>query len=269
MAQRKVTSSVKSARRSLPIRFLARLGFAVNGLLHAIIGVVAITIAVRGGGAKADQSGALAQLAETPGGGLLLWVVTIGLAALGTWLIVGAFLDNNGSRAARRRHRLIEGAKGLAYLFVAATALIFALGGSTNSSKDARSITATLLAAPGGVVLVVVLAILVCVIGGYFIRKGVRREFRSDIRVPRGSAGRVIVALGVFGYVAKGVALFVLGVLLGIAALTSDSAKSSGLDGALTTLATLPYGKVILVVIGFGFIAYGVYCVVRSRVAKL
>jgi hypothetical protein len=269
MAQRSVTNSVKSARRSRPVRFLARLGFAVNGLLHAIIGALAITIAVAGGGRKADQSGALAQLAESPGGGILLWVVTIGLAALGLWLIVGAFLDHQGSRTARSRHRLIEVAKGLAYLFVAATALIFALGGSTNSSKDARSITATLLAAPGGVALVVLLAVLICVVGVYFIRKGVRREFRSDIRVPRGPAGRVIVALGVFGYAAKGVALFVLGILLAVAAVTVDSAESSGLDGALTALATLPFGKVILFVIGLGFIAYGVYCVIRARVAKL
>ncbi|MDT5193584.1 MAG: hypothetical protein QOH20_338, partial [Mycobacterium sp.] len=54
------------AQNSVFERF-ARGGYVVSGLLHLIIGYLAIRIAL-GGGGTADQSGALAALAAKPGG---------------------------------------------------------------------------------------------------------------------------------------------------------------------------------------------------------
>jgi hypothetical protein len=34
-------------------------------------------------------------------------------------------------------------------------------------------------------------------------------------------------------------------------------------------LSELPLGKVILILIGLGFVAYGVYCFIRARLARL
>jgi len=78
-----------------------------------------------------------------------------------------------------------------------------------------------------------------------------------------------VVTLGVVGYVAKGIALFAVGVLFVVAAFTFDPEKASGLDGALKSLADLPFGIVILVAVGIGLIAYGLFLVARSRLARL
>ncbi|MBC7590494.1 MAG: DUF1206 domain-containing protein, partial [Salinibacterium sp.] len=40
-------------------------------------------------------------------------------------------------------------------------------------------------------------------------------------------------------------------------------------DGGLKTLATLPFGTVILVIVGLGLIAYALYSFVRARYAHL
>jgi hypothetical protein len=56
---------------------------------------------------------------------------------------------------------------------------------------------------------------------------------------------------------------------MAVAAFTLDPSKSTGLDGALKALATLPLGAVILVVIGIGLVAYGVYCFARAWRARL
>jgi hypothetical protein len=69
--------------------------------------------------------------------------------------------------------------------------------------------------------------------------------------------------------VAKGIALFVVGVLFVVAAVTADPEKASGLDGALKSLIDLPFGKVILVAVGVGLIAYGLFCGARARWARL
>ena len=260
--------AVRETWRSRPAQYLARAGFATNGLVHALIGMLAIRVAF-GTGGQADQGGALRQIARSPGGAVSLWVVTIALAALGLWLIVGAFVLRRRDPKNSVRHRVVEGGKGVAYLVLAATALTSAMGGQADSERDVGAMSAALIAAPGGMLVLLAIAALVIVVGGYFIAKGLRRKFIDDIRLPKDPLGKVVVAIGVFGYVAKGVALAVMGVLLGIAAVKADPSQASGLDGSLRVLSQLPLGQVILVLIGLGFIAYGVYCFVRARLAKL
>jgi hypothetical protein len=69
--------------------------------------------------------------------------------------------------------------------------------------------------------------------------------------------------------VAKGIALGAVGVLFVVAAATVNPEGADGLDGALRALASLPLGVVILVLVGAGFIAYGVYSFVRARFAHM
>lgn len=261
--------AAQSTRRSRPLRFLVRLGFAVNGLLHALIGIIAISVAVGAGGGEADQSGALSAVAATPGGQFILWVVFVGLAALGLWLIISAFLIGPSDPKKRVLHYLSEIGKGVVYLAVSVTAFTFASGGSSNSAQSATQLSATLLATPGGVFLVVLIGLLIIGIGIYFVVKGASRRFTRDLSLPPGQAGTATVALGVFGYVAKGIVLVVVGILLLVAAATVDPSKSTGLDGGLKALVTLPFGPVILVVIGIGLIAYALYSFVRARYAHL
>lgn len=75
--------------------------------------------------------------------------------------------------------------------------------------------------------------------------------------------------IGTAGYVAKGVAIVVVAGFLAGAAVTSDPSKAEGLDGALTSLTQLPFGKALLVVVALGLVLFGLYCFVRARFAKL
>ncbi|TFC44367.1 DUF1206 domain-containing protein [Cryobacterium shii] len=258
----------RTAKRSDSLQILARLGFAVNGLLHLLIAGLAIAIAV-GGGGTADQSGAFGQLAASPGGVFVLWAVVVGLFALGLWLLLGAFLIQGADPKRKWSHRVVETSKATVYLVLAGTAATFALGGTTNSAGSTRDTSARLMSAPGGVFVLLAVALVVLAIGGYFVRKGALKKFTADISVPSGPAGSAIIALGMVGYIAKGIALGVMAVLIGVAALTLDPSKSTGLDGALKSLAALPSGEIILTAIAIGLIAYGAYCFGRAWRARL
>jgi polyferredoxin len=59
------------------------------------------------------------------------------------------------------------------------------------------------------------------------------------------------------------------GILLIVATFTSDPAKASGLDGAVKTLGTAPFGKVLLILAAAGFAAFGFYSFARSRYCRL
>lgn len=245
----------------------ARVGYAVNGLLHILIGGIALGVAF-GSNGEADQGGALAAVAAAPFGAALLWVLVVGLWGLGLFQVLEAVIIR-GSDTEAWAGRAKEGGKGVAYLAIGATAFTYARGGGSDSSARSQSLTAQLLASPGGVALVLVLAAGVIAIGVYFIVKGAKKRFLSDITPPPPPAGRATTVLGAVGYAAKGVAIMVVGILFAVAAFSSDATEASGLDGALGALAALPFGVVILCAIALGLIAYGVYCFVRARYARL
>ncbi len=261
-------SAARDASSSAGFRAVARLGYAVNGLLHVLIGGLAIGVAVGAGGQSADQSGALSQLAATPGGIVVLWAVVVGLLALALWEFVnGVLIPRGDDRKASKRVGAVG--KATAYAAVAITALTFARGASTSSSQSSTSFSAALLSAPGGVVLLVIVGLAVVGIGGFFVVKGARGTFVRDIRVPGGSVGTATRALGQIGYIAKGIALAVVGILFVVGAVTFNPGEATGLDGALKALAALPFGTVILIAVGVGLIAYGLYGGMRARLAKL
>jgi hypothetical protein len=194
--------------------------------------------------------------------------VAIGLCALGLFQVLEAILVRGTDKEAWA-DRAKEGGKGIAYLAIGGSAAGYAMGGSSDSSGQSQGLSSKLLAEPGGVFLLIVVALAIAGIGVYFIVKGVRKKFLSDIVEPQGPVTTGIVVLGVGGYVAKGIALVVVGALFGVAAITADPSAATGLDGALKSLVALPFGVAILSVVAIGLIFYGVYCFARAKYAQL
>lgn len=251
---------------SAAIHAAARAGYLVNGVLHLLIGFIAIGIAF-GSGGEADAGGAMSQVAATPGGSAVLWALLVGLWGLAAFylleaaLVTGTDKDSWGDRAK-------AAGKAGAYAAVGATALSFVVGQS-GSGDQAKSFSAQLLSTPGGVFVLLAVSGVTLGIGGYFVVKGVTKKFLSDLSVPSGVSGTVTVVIGTVGYIAKGIAIAIVGLLFGWAALSSDPSNAGGLDGALKSLAGLPLGIVALTTVAIGLVSYGVYCFVRAARARL
>ena len=60
----------------------ARLGYVVSGVIHLLVGLLAVRLASGDNSSDADQSGALAALAASPLGMVLLATTATGLALL-------------------------------------------------------------------------------------------------------------------------------------------------------------------------------------------
>ena len=258
-----VRSGASTLQRNPVLRAFARAGYAVNGLIHILIGAIAISVAF-GDEGEADQGGALAQIATYPFGVVILWVLVVGLVSLGLFQLVEAALVR-GTDKDDWAERGKEAAKGVAYLAIGGSASAYALGGSPNSAEQSRDLSEFLITTPGGLFLLIAVGVVAMAVGAYFVVKGARKKFLRDLALPGGWWTRAATTLGIAGYVAKGIAVFVVGVLFVVAAVTVDASEATGLDGALKSLAELPFGGVVLIVIGVGLIAYGVYCFVRAR----
>ena len=248
----------------------ARAGYVAAGLLHIMIGVIALRVAT-GGSGSADQSGAVAALAGSPGGTVLLWACFLGCAALAVFLFSEIFFGaTQRSDRDRLKHRVKMGGQAVVYGAIGAVFGTYALGGTSDSSGSTQSLSARLMAHPAGTVLLIVVGLGLVVAGAFFVHRGVTRSFRENLkRLPPGTAGRAVLWLGTAGYAAKGVALAVLGVLVVVATVRSDPEQSSGLDGALKALQEQPFGAWILGAVALGLICYGVFMVVRARYQRM
>src|SRR5665811_1843933 len=96
--------------------------------------------------------------------------------------------------------------------------------------------------------------------------RGWTKKFLRDLAE---NPGILATRAGVVGYVAKGVALAVVGGLFVSAAVQNSSSKATGLDGALRSLRQQAVGPWLLTAVALGIAAYGVYSFARSRHARV
>jgi hypothetical protein len=247
-------------------RAVARAGYAVAGIVHVLIGILAISVGVHAAHARVDQTGALRSVAEVPGGIVLLAPMIVGLLALAVWQILWSITLEQRDERQRWHARLVAWGQAVGPLFLAVVAISVIVGARTGDTG--RTVTARLLQLPGGVVLIAAVGVGVFAGGVWFVVKGVSRRFQRDLR-PEGRFRGVVETVGVIGHVAKGIALAVLGVLVVIAGVTADPDQAEGLDAAFQALARVPFGEVLVVLIGVGFISYGIYSGFRARFARL
>lgn len=240
----------------------ARLGYATSGVVHLLIGWLALQVAFGGGSGSADQSGALQKLADNGLGRVVLWLAVIGFLGLAIWQLTEVIVGRG-----EVSDRVKAGAKAVVYLVLAFSAFTYAKGSSgSSSSQQSVDFTAKLMSAPAGRFLVGAVGLAVIGVGGYHVYKGWKKKFLQDLEE---HPGQWAVRAGQFGYIAKGVALALVGVLFVLAAVHTQADEATGLDGALRTLGSAPFGVVLLTIVALGFVSYAVYSFARARYAKV
>lgn len=261
-------STARQASDHPALETAARVGYAVSGLLHLLIGWIALQIAwgAGGSGKNADQSGALQSLAGNGAGMLALWIGVIGFLGLGLWQLADAAVGHPGSDKDAWMGRVKAFSKAVVYLVLAWTTFNFARGKASDSKDQTVDFTTSLMSKPGGEWLVGIVGLVVIGVGAYHVWKGATEGFLRDLEKDPGTWA---VRAGVVGYIAKGVALAVVGVLFVLAALHANPKEAKGLDGALRTLKDQPFGPGLLTAVALGIAAYGVYSFSRARHARV
>ena len=156
------------------------------------------------------------------------------------------------------------------YAALGVSAALVALGSGSSSSQSQKQATSGVLAWPAGRVIVVVAGLIIIGIGVAHVVKGVKKSFVEEIDTSSMSpvAREGVARLGQIGYIAKGLALGVVGGLLSYATLTFDRQKR-GLDGAMQTILAQPFGRFLLTAAALGFVAFGVFAILQSRYRRM
>jgi hypothetical protein len=263
----------EQAGDSASLELVARAGLIAYGVVHLLIGWLAMQMAWSVSDSKsADISGALKTLADQPLGKILLCLVAVGLVALALWQASEAIWRyRNRAGAERVRKQLTSAATAVIYAALGVSAASVALGSGSSSSQSQKRATSGVLAWPAGRVIVVVAGLTIIGVGVSHVVKGVKKSFAEEIDTSSMSpvARTGVARLGQIGYIAKGVALGLVGGLLTYATLTFDRQKAQGLDGALQTIVAQPFGRFLLTAVALGFVAFGVFAILQSRYRRM
>jgi Domain of Unknown Function (DUF1206) len=254
---------------------VGRLGLVGQGVVAAIVGFLAIRIAMGEKDEAATSQGAVAWVAQQPFGKFLLVALTVGLFALAAWRLLCVLMGDPVEGSAPK-DRVKYAALGVVYTALALTTLVITLDnwtGSGDTAGDTQSgdegsqkAASTLFDWPAGRWLVGILGAAVIGYAAYnFHKQVIKKKFAE--RLDAGESSWV-VRLGLIGYTAKSLVLGVIGYFLIQAAIAFESKTAKGPSGALIELSNEGWGRALLWVIAVGLFAFGIYCIAEAKYRK-
>ena len=261
-AARTERAARSAARSAAPgVEMLARLGFAAKGVVYIMVGLIAASSALDGGGRTAGSSGALASLADSAWGRLALGLIAVGLAGYVVWRTVSASLNPEHDKAGRRA---FYAGTAVVYAGLALEAARLAMGRVGGGDDDAAHWSAELMGQPFGQLLVALVGIAVLVYGVQQIWHGWRVDLdeRLDLGAMSRSGRTWTIRLGRAGLAARGLVFALIGGFFLVAAIQSDPSEARGVGGALQMMREVPG---LLGIVALGLVAYGLYQLVRAR----
>lgn len=267
-------AAAHDASHSKWIKHLARLGYAAKGVVYAVIGGLALQLALGNGGATTDTKGAVQYLASSPLGKILLWPLALGLLGFVIWRFVQAVMDVDGAGTGKKGmvKRVAHGISGVLYaILLVATLRVLLGGGSSGGGSSAEDWTGKLMSAPFGQALVAVVGLVILGYGVKEAYRGFKKKFVRKLALD-GIAARKskwVCEVSRYGLIARGFVFGVMGVFLLQAAISANPQEASGLGEALSRLASQPFGTILLAVVALGLVAYAAYALVEARYRRL
>ena len=256
------------------VETFGRIGHVAKGVVYFVVGLLAFKLSIGGAGGEAGGSkNALREIGQQPFGQIMLWAMAIGLFAYTIWRVVEAVQDpeNNGSDAKGIVKRVAYFISGISYALLGVYALSLVLPSMQSSSGDR---TGPLLESTWGRVILGVIAACVLGHGMYQIVKGVKAKFMSKYNLADMSekVRTALYHIGRVGLITRGIAILIIGFFFARSAYAgTNGGETPGMGDALSAIASAPFGKILIGVVGFGLMAYAIhmFAVAKYRAFKV
>jgi hypothetical protein len=250
-----------------------RAGFVTRGGTYAVIGGLAVALAVGAGsdGTSPNQQGALALLAEAPAGRVVLVIAAVGLLAYALWKLgLGVMArgpEGRGGRSLKARvGNLGAGVIYLAFFAIAVQVLV----GAAGRQAGERGETAGVLGWPGGQFFVGLGGAILIVVSLFQCYEALRGQFLDDNKSQQMGTWerRIFVAIGAAGLIARAIVFALVGYFLCRTAI-NFKASGVGLDGTLREVHGQPGGNLMLAFVAFGLEAFALFSFFEARYQRL
>lgn len=252
---------------------LARAGLVARSLLYFLVGILALQVARGQKGEDPDNHGALATLVRQPLGKFVLAGVAVGFLGYAAWRLADAVFDTDGEGTdlSGWAKRAADAARGLLYLGFFITAVRLITGSSGDDQTKESDLTATVLRAPLGRVLVALVGLAIIAGGLWNGWRAVSRKYRKKLRTwqMHDATRKAVTVVASIGMAARMVVFLLIGTFLVRAAQRYDPNEAVGVDGALRRLADRPYGPGLLALVAAGLFTFGLYSLVEARYRRI
>jgi Domain of Unknown Function (DUF1206) len=273
------SASARSAKRSIDessvYRALVRIGFVSRGVTYAVIGGLALALALGAGtdNTAPDQQGALSLIARSAIGRVALIVIAAGLLAYALWKLEQGIFSRGPEGAGGRdmKDRIVNIAGGVVYVGFFLVAIRTVTGSGGNSSSAPQHAAAGVLGWPGGSLLVglggfafiaIMIVQIYIAISGQFLKNLKTNEMDPERRALLATLGRV-------GQIVRALVFGLVGYFLIRTALAYDPRKAVGVDGALAHLHSEPYGSWLVGAVAVGLLIFAAYSLFEARYRRL
>jgi len=259
-------SLLRRLRGSSALKMAARGGLVGRGVFYLLLAALAASLLLGPPrpGRQANANGALAEVATSLAGVLLLAGAAVGFAAFGLVRLAGACSDDREGRL----RRLSTAGQGVVYLGFAVVTVSFLLGRhATGSEQQQRRTAGAVLGLPGGRVLVVAAGLVMLAVCCWQLTVAVRGHFEDTLHTEqmRPALRRLTRLTARIGIPARALAFAPVGVFLIIAGARSDPHEAKGLDALLLELSRTGWGRVAVVLVAAGFLTFAVYSFLEAR----
>ena len=251
------------------LRWVGHGGYVAEGVVYVLIGAFALVAALEPSQPDGPM-GAFAKLAAAPFGHAMLVLLALGLTAFVLWQGALGILDPEHRRDRRTIKRravrvgyLLNGA--LHGVLVGEAAwLLLGFGVTPDAGRSQAVWTGRAMALPLGRWVIAASGVGIALFGVFQLYRAVSRNKTKRVDLTHTRLRGVIITLGIFGFLARGVLFGLIGVLLIDAARRYDTAYATGIAGALSALRRQEYGHWQLGTVAVGLISYGIFQVIKE-----
>lgn len=270
-----VLHHVKNPKKSW-LQTYARIGLAAKGVVHCLVGGLALMAAFGMGGQQGDSQDALRFLYDKPLGVIMLIILAIGLVGYAVWRFIQAIKDpdQNGTDKKGLVTRIGFGFSGIVYVGFSFFIVKMLLNGGNSGGGGGgqQEAIAEVLSKPFGQIVIFIVGAIVIIRGLYHVYRGWSGKFKKHIYDGgmNQKARQFFDRAGKLGYSARGIVWALIGFFIIQAALKADPSEAEGTSGVFEFLESTG-GSILLGVIALSFFCYGLFMFVKAkyRVVKI
>ena len=246
--------------KSEKVAWLARLGYAVRGLVYVLLGWLALTATGRDK-AREGTSGMLGYLQDVPGGTAILWICAAGLFGYALYKAIAALFDTEhfGADGKEAMKRAVYFVSAVVYSALAWTALRLAMGSRETASDNTRQMAESTLTFDLGAIALGLAGIALIIGAGVQAKQAATDGFMQHISA---NAPEATVWLGRAGLAARSVVFLLMGISLVRSAWLEDSGEAHSLGQSLMDLREM---GAIYTLVAIGLILFGLFSLVSAR----
>lgn len=245
----------------------ARAGYAARGLIYSVIGYFAALAAI-GAGAPMGSQQALDELLGSSAGGVLAYVLIVGLVFYAIWRLIQAGFDTDQHGTSLKGLAIRAGLLASAAVYAMLAVYAFSLRHG-RSQADGGGFAESLAGFVGNRWAALALAVIFAAVGFAHVVKAVRERYSRYIEAgPR--AMRFIHPVAKSGLIARGAVFLVVALLFAIRAWRAGAGgQAPNSRTALEYIQSLPGGGWLLAATGLGLIAFALYSFAEAAFRRI